>query len=201
MAPVEGEAAADTPKQQNEKKLLKSLVKVEKLKLDISQRERREERVIPAVRQLSFEDIPFTVMNLLYVVYGCGQGGTTGVQAMFLFSTVLSVVFGSKKYFEWKQVQADRTNVEWWVEIVAMKLAASKELLKEIRGGIWRRRGGARVVPLIGGEEIKAVEGWRHAQKIARLEREKKALLEEKGTAERREKATREEFEVFKKNV
>ena len=56
-------------------------------------------------------------------------------------------------------------------------------------------------MPLIGGEEIKAVEGERDAQKIARLEREKEALLEEKGTAERREKATREEFEVFKKNV
>jgi len=50
---------------------------------------------------------------------------------------------------------------------------------------------GTRVVPMIGGEEIKSAEG---ESKDARLEREKE-------TAEEQEKATREEFEAFKKNV
>jgi len=134
VVPAQQEEEEDTPVQDKEEKLLANLIKAKKLMLDISRRERKEERVTEAVRQLYFEDVPFTIMNLLYVVYRCEHGEeTNGVQVMFLFRTVVSVALGAKKYFEWKQVQADRKNVEWWVEIVAIKLAESKTLLREIK--------------------------------------------------------------------
>ena len=54
---------------------------------------------------------------------------------------------------------------------------------------------------MIGGEEIKAAEGESLEVTVARLEREKKTEKELREAAEKREKATREEFEAFKKNV
>ena len=67
---------------------------------------------------------------------------------------------------------------------------------------------GARIVPAIGGEEIKALEGESDGHKIARLEREKKTEKELREAAEtKREaterdlKATREELEALKKNI
>ena len=134
VAPAKDDKGEDTPQQQKEKELLAKLVKIKVMKVDISQRARKEERAVASVLQLYFEDIPFTVMNLLFVVYGCGQGeGSPGVQFAFLSSTVISCVFGAKKYFEWKQVQADRRNVAAWVEVVEIKLAESKKLLRDIK--------------------------------------------------------------------
>ena len=54
---------------------------------------------------------------------------------------------------------------------------------------------------MIGGEEIKAAEGESLEVKVARLEREKGAAEEREKAVERDLKATREEFEAFKKNV
>jgi len=100
--------------------------------------------------QVIVEDLPITCLNVWYVVYGCGEQVNDGTQITFLGSTALSIYLGANKWLEWKQVQADRKNVEAWTENVEYKLAESKELLRGIKGGDLEEGGrgeGGRGVP------------------------------------------------------
>ena len=132
MAPAKDAGEEGTPQQTKEKELLAKLFNIKKMKLDISQRGRKQERVSSAMMQVIMEDVPMTIMNVLYLELGCGQDDVQDdvqddasniKQVAFLGSTaasiyfgstldLLRIYFGSKKWLEWKQVQADRKNVE-----------------------------------------------------------------------------------------
>ena len=91
------------------------------------------------------EDIPCTIFNILYVVYGCFNAVAGGEElslvgkgklAAFMFATFFSVASGVKKFLEWRGVKGDRRNMESWKEIVENRLVEAKALFDEIKGGL-----------------------------------------------------------------
>jgi len=140
VAPVLDPDPADETVEQKEKRLLGIFRKIAKMNRDIGQRERKEERVSGAVLQVFVEDIPGTVFNAMYMIYGCinleedEEGGAAAKMFVFLLATFLSVALGVKKFLEWRQIKADRRNVESWIEIVEHRLVDATKLLREIKG-------------------------------------------------------------------
>ena len=169
VAPVLDPDPADETAEQKEKRLLGIFRNIVKMNRDIGQRERKEERVSGAVLQVFVEDIPGTIFNALYVIYGCvnleeedKEGGAAAKMFVFMLATFLSVALGVKKFLEWRQIKADRRNVESWIEIVEHRLVDATKLLREIKGE---------------GDEGDLEEG--KDAFIAKLERENQALKEE----------------------
>ena len=85
------------------------------------------------------EDLPCTIFNILFVVYGCfGAAGEDSVgkgkQAMFMLSTFLSVALGVKKFVEWRGLKEDKRNVTSWKDSVKHKLADARRLYNEVKG-------------------------------------------------------------------
>ena len=85
------------------------------------------------------EDLPCTIFNILFVVYGCfGAAGEDSVgkgkQAMFMLSTFLSVALGVKKFVEWRGLKEDKRNVTSWKDSVQQKLAEARRLYNEVKG-------------------------------------------------------------------
>ena len=198
VAPVLDPDPADETAEQNEKMLLGIFRKIEKVNRDIGQRERKEERVSGAVLQVFVEDIPGTVFNALYVIYGCvnleeddEEGGAAAKMLVFLLATFLSVALGVKKFLEWRQIKADRRNVESWIEIVELRLVDAKKLLRENKGEMGDAEAGKdEIIERLEKEnqllkergETYLEEGKGEA--IARLEKENQALKEEVRRAE-----------------
>ena len=98
--------------QVKEKALLRRLKKIRNFKTVKFQKQRKKERVVVAMVQIMVEDIPVTLCNLVYLVFGCSRGSTgqmgscaaeVGAQAeasraFFLGTTGFTIVFATRKW-------------------------------------------------------------------------------------------------------
>jgi hypothetical protein len=68
VQPVSSSADPEDPAVLKEKAILRKLLLVENLLLEIFQKKRKEKRVIAAVIQVVVEDVPLTIVNVLFLV-------------------------------------------------------------------------------------------------------------------------------------
>ena len=86
------------------------------------------------------EDLPCTIFNILFVIYGCfGAAGESdsvgkGKLAMFMFATFFSVALGVTNFVEWQGLKEDKRNVTSWKDSVKHKLADARRLYNEVKG-------------------------------------------------------------------
>jgi len=90
------------------------------------------------------EDLPCTIFNIMYVVYGCfnavAEGDDAeetvgnGKLAMLMSVTFFSVAMGMKKFVEWRGLKGDKRNVTSWTDSVKLKLAEARRLYNEVKG-------------------------------------------------------------------
>ena len=74
VQPVSSSAAPEDPAVVKEKAALSKLLLVLKLRLEVFQKKRQKKRVIAAVIQVFVEDLPITIVNVLFLVYKCSLG-------------------------------------------------------------------------------------------------------------------------------
>ena len=170
------------------------------------------------------EDLPSFLLNVVSLViqFRHPDFKTTPQFYVSFGSLLVSCITGGRKTYlrdklKWLRAKKGELEAKIKKRNVGRKMSIVGGSLKligqlDVEGGELRGAEGvgkgARVVPMTGGEDIKAAEGESLEVKIARLEREKKEGLAREKAAEEREKsverdlnATREEFEAFKKNV
>lgn len=160
---VKGELAT------KEKRLLRLLQEIEQIKQLLMFKKRSRERVVSGALQVSatraratittphtasllakviVEDLPFTVLNTLYVVFGCGVGlrqakegemecededaGTT--RTLFMFSTILTVAFATKKLTDVANLTSTARHMDTIKKMeIPSKLEDAQEMLREIK--------------------------------------------------------------------
>ena len=163
------------------------------------------------------EDFPSLVLNVVSLVMQFNHPDfKTSPQFYMSFGALLvSCITGGRKTYlrdKLKALRAKKGELE--AEIKKMsggrKMSVVGDSLKlieqlDVEAGELRGAEGvgksARVVPVVGGEEIRGVEGESLEAKVERLEREKGAAEAREKEVERDLKATREELEALKKNV
>jgi hypothetical protein len=213
-----GEDTEDSPVKASEKKLLGRIKRIHTDKTEVFQLKRDRERTVAGVIQIIVEDTPITLINVLYMVYGCDlrfgagepvdfveldDGGCPParerVGSVFIFTTMLTVALATKKVISFRSLGAKKRNRERLErEIRGMEEEAGvwlKELVRERTGGeeppAEEMRGPEEVAG--GGESLK--------QQVARLTREKEARADEARekaaqAEEQRQRAEKAEQEV-----
>jgi hypothetical protein len=74
VQPVSSSAAPEDPAVLKEKQILAKLLLVQALKLEVFKKKRQEKRAVAAVIQVIVEDVPITIVNVLFLVYSCSLG-------------------------------------------------------------------------------------------------------------------------------
>jgi len=159
------------------------------------------------------EDLPSFLLNVVSVVIAFRRPGFKASPQFYVgFGALLvSCITGGRKTYlrdKLKALRAKKGEIEadmkkrsgGRLSIVGGSLKMIRQL--DVEGGELRGAEGikgARIVPAIGGEEIKALEGESDGHKIARLEREKKEALAREKEGLAREKAANEELAELKK--
>ncbi|GMI24517.1 hypothetical protein TeGR_g290 [Tetraparma gracilis] len=132
-----------------EKRLLRVLKRIKNLKHKQLFWERKKVRVVSGALSSLVEDLPFTILNTLYIVYGCSLGfgddgsgesedghcrrGGDSTLTLFMFSTIATIAFASKKLVDVGRVPQMSEGMRLLETFeIPHELESAKDMLDEI---------------------------------------------------------------------
>jgi hypothetical protein len=141
-----------------EQEFFKQLHLIMRHKKRMFQIRRKRERIIAALFQVVVEDAPVSILNLLYLVYGCFSssscsednadgksldaetdptaaascGPGQGAQTFFLSNTAYSLVLCTKKFYEWWTLENSMLLAKMLEDSIVTKTADARVMLGEV---------------------------------------------------------------------